>query len=75
MIIKGWEAGEIEENKVTIILIIAVLHKRLRADAKKGAGAGNTGHGKWEVWTNHSPSQPRPKLSVKVLRVSQRFIR
>ena len=75
MIIKGWEVGEIEENKVTIILIIAVLHKRLRADAKKGAGAGNTGHGKWEVWTNQSPSQPRPKFSVKVIRVSQCFIR
>ena len=75
MIIKGWEAGEIEENKVTIILIIAALHKGLREDAKKGAGAGNTGHGKWEVWTNQSPSQPRPKFSVKVIKVSQCFIR
>ena len=65
MIIKGWEAGEIEENKVTIILIIAALHKGLREDAKKGAGAGNTGHGKWEVWTNQSPSQPAPNSSLK----------
>ena len=72
---KGWEAGEIKENKVTIILIIAALHKGLRQDAKKGAGAGNTGHGKWEVWTNQSASQPRPKFSVKVIRVSQCFIR
>ena len=56
MIIKGWEAGEIKENKVTIILIIAALHKGLRQDAKKGAGAGNTGHGKWEVWTPQSSS-------------------
>ena len=39
MIIKGWEAGEIEENKVTIILIIAALHKGLREDAKKRRGS------------------------------------
>ena len=75
MIIKGWEAGGIEDNKVTIILIIAALHKGLREDAKKGARARNTGHGKWEVWTNQSASQPRPKFSVKVIRVSQCFIR
>ena len=65
MIIKGWEAGDIEENKVTIILIIAALHKGLRENAKKGAGAGNTGHGKWEVWTPQSPSQPAPNSSLK----------
>ena len=75
MILKGREAGEIEDNKATVISIIAALHKGLREDAKNGAGAGNTGHGTWGVWTPQSPSQPRPKFSVKVIRVSQRFIR
>ena len=82
MIIKGWEAGEIEENKVTIILIIAALHKGLREDAKKGAGAGNTGRGSREYRAREvggldSPvSLPtRPKFFVKVIRVSQCFIR
>ena len=49
MIIKGWEAGEIEENKMTIILIIAALHKGLREDAKKRRGSREYRHGKWEV--------------------------
>lgn len=65
MIIEGWEAGEIEENKVTIILIIAAFHKRLRADANKGAGAGKTGHGKWEVWTTSLPPNPAPNSPLK----------
>ena len=65
MILKGWEGEEIEENKATIILIIAALHKGLREDAKKGAGAGNTGHGTWEVWTPQSPPNPAPNSPLK----------
>ena len=65
MIIKGWEAGEIEENKVTIILIIAALHKRLRADAKKGAGAGKQGTGSGRFGLTSLPPNPAPNSPLK----------